>query len=130
MQHITNQITANVLKNLNNMKKLLVIAAMFVGTTAFAQDIYIPNAFTPDGDMRNDYWKPIFDDTLKFNDYDLTVWTRSGELVFETKDPFQYWDGSYWNSSTDSPITFVYQLYIHIPNLTPMRKRGFVTLVR
>ena len=130
MGHTTSMMNVNVLKNLNNMKKLLVIAAMFVGTTTFAQDVYIPNAFSPDGDMRNDYWKPIFDDTLRFNDYDLTVWTRSGELVFETKDPFQYWDGSYWNSATDSPITFVYQLYIHIPNLTPMRKRGFVTLVR
>ena len=32
------------------MKKLLVIAAMFVGATAFAQEVYIPNAFTPDGD--------------------------------------------------------------------------------
>jgi hypothetical protein len=32
------------------MKKLLVIAAMFVGVSAFAQEVYIPNAFTPDGD--------------------------------------------------------------------------------
>ena len=30
MPHITNQITANVLKNLNNMKKLLVIAVLFI----------------------------------------------------------------------------------------------------
>ena len=41
------------------MKKLLVIAAMFVGATAFAQQVHIPNTFTPDGDMLNDYWKPI-----------------------------------------------------------------------
>ena len=112
------------------MKKLLMGLFLLLVTVSYGQDIYIPNAFTPDGDMRNDYWKPVFDDTLRFNDYDLTIWTRSGELVFETKDPFQYWDGSYWNSVTDSPITFVYQLYIHIPNLTPMRKKGFVTLVR
>ena len=50
------------------MKKLLVIAAMLVGTTAFAQQVHIPNAFTPDGDMLNDYWKPIFDDTLTVSD--------------------------------------------------------------
>jgi hypothetical protein len=30
MPHITNQITANVLKNLSNMKKLLVIAVLFI----------------------------------------------------------------------------------------------------
>ena len=69
MPHITNQITANVLKNLNSMKKLLVIAAMFVGVTASAQEVYIPNAFSPDGDGRNDVWKPMFDDTLSISDY-------------------------------------------------------------
>ena len=50
------------------MKKLLVIAAMFVGVTASAQEVYIPNAFTPDGDGRNDVWKPVFDDTLSISD--------------------------------------------------------------
>lgn len=112
------------------MKKLLIGLFVLFGTVSYGQDIYIPNAFSPDGDNRNDYWKPIFDDTLSIEDYELMVFTRSGEVIFQTKDPFQWWDGSYWNSVTDSPITFVYQLYVHIPNLTPTRKTGFVTLVR
>ena len=110
------------------MKKLLVIAAMFVGVSAFAQEVHIPNAFTPDGDARNDYWKPVFDDTLRFNDYDLTIWTRSGELVFETKDPFQYWDGTWWGSNV-SESTFVYRLVARIDN-NDMREEGFIKVIR
>ena len=110
------------------MKKLLVIAAMFVGATAFAQEVHIPNAFTPDGDARNDYWKPVFDDTLRFNDYDLTIWTRSGELVFETKDPFQYWDGTWWGSNV-SESTFVYRLVIRVES-NDINKVGFVEVLR
>jgi hypothetical protein len=48
------------------MKKLLVIAAMFFSAgTSNSQEVHIPNAFSPDGDACNDYWKPVFDDTLK-----------------------------------------------------------------
>ena len=111
------------------MKKLLVIAAMFFSAgTSNSQEVHIPNAFTPDGDARNDYWKPVFDDTLRFNDYDLTIWTRSGELVFETKDPFQYWDGTWWGSNV-SESTFVYRLVARIDN-NDVREEGFIKVIR
>lgn len=110
------------------MKKLLVIAAMFVGTTTFAQQVYIPNAFSPNGDMRNDYWKPIFDDTLKVSDYLLEVYTRSGQLIFETRDSNQYWDGTYWGEIA-SESTFVYRLVARIEN-NDVREEGFIEIVR
>ena len=111
------------------MKKVLVIAVMFFSAgTSNSQEVHIPNAFTPDGDARNDYWKPVFDDTLRFNDYDLTIWTRSGELVFETKDPFQYWDGTWWGSNV-SESTFVYRLVARIDN-NDMREEGFIKVIR
>ena len=111
------------------MKKLLVIAAMFVGATAFAQEVHIPNAFTPDGDMLNDYWKPIFDDTLTVSDYLLEVYTRSGQLIFETRDSNQPWNGEYYLSDIESESTFVYRLVMRVES-NDINKVGFVEVLR
>lgn len=110
------------------MKKLLVIAVMLVGTTAFAQQVHIPNAFTPDGDMLNDYWKPIFDDTLTVLDYLLEVYSRSGQLIFETRDSNQYWDGTWWGSDV-SESTFVYRLVARIDD-EDIIEQGFIEVIR
>jgi len=113
MPHITNQITANVLKNLNNMKKLLVIAAMFVGVTASAQEVYIPNAFTPNGDGHNDIWKPVFSDTLTVKQYDLQIFDKYGVLVFWTNDPTDGWDGLPFDSTYVYKLTMKYEGHLN-----------------
>jgi gliding motility-associated-like protein len=110
------------------MKKLLVIAAMFVGVSAFAQEVYIPNAFSPDGDGLNDYWKPVFNDTLKVDSYLLEVYTRNGDLVFETRDSNQFWDGTYWNSYVSESL-YVYRMAM-ICNNIDMHKEGFIKVIR
>ena len=110
------------------MKKLLVIAAISVGTTAFAQQVYIPNAFTPDGDKLNDYWKPIFEDTLMVSDYLLEIYTRSGQLIFETRDSNKHWDGEYWGYDVNES-TFVYRLVARIDN-DDIIEQGFIQIIR
>lgn len=54
--------------------------------------IIAPNAFAPQG--RNQIFKPfvIFGETV---DYQFTVFNRWGELLFETKDIDQGWNGKY-----------------------------------
>ena len=110
------------------MRKLLVIAAMFVGVSATAQKVYIPNAFSPDGDSRNDVWKPIFNDTSKVEDYELEIYSRQGSLIFQTKDSNVFWDGEYWGYDV-SETTFVYRLVARIDN-NDVREEGFIKIVR
>jgi gliding motility-associated-like protein len=110
------------------MKKLLIGVFLLLGTVSYGQDVYIPNAFTPDGDMRNDYWKPVFDDTLTVSDYLLEIYTRSGQLIFETRDSNQYWDGTWWGSGV-SESTFVYRLAMRVES-NDINKVGFVEVLR
>ncbi|MFT4898934.1 MAG: gliding motility-associated-like protein [Flavobacteriales bacterium] len=52
--------------------------------------VYIPNAFTPNGDGRNDTWMPI---TSYTEGYLLMIFDRWGQIIFETSDANQAWDG-------------------------------------
>jgi gliding motility-associated-like protein len=55
---------------------------------------YLPNAFTPNGDGLNDVFKPIENYDL-VRTYQLTIYSRWGELMFETSDISQGWDGTF-----------------------------------
>lgn len=57
--------------------------------------VYVPNAFTPDGDQRNEVFKPVFECELSF--YDLRIYNRWGALVFSSTDPDTPWLGNVEN---------------------------------
>lgn len=110
------------------MKKLLTVAALAFSITALSQEIYIPNAFSPDGDSRNDVWKPIFNDTSKVEDYELEIFSRQGSLIFQTKDSNVFWDGTFWDVNV-SESTFVYRLVARIDN-NDFKEEGFIQIMR
>jgi gliding motility-associated-like protein len=55
-------------------------------------EMYIPNAFSPNGDGLNDVYKPVGRDVIS---YHLTIYNRFGQVVFETRDMEEYWTGGY-----------------------------------
>jgi len=55
-------------------------------------DIYFPNAFKPGG--IDDEFKPIFR-FLGGSNYLFQIYNRWGQLIFETTDPYEGWDGTY-----------------------------------
>lgn len=58
--------------------------------------IYVPNTFTPDGNQYNNMWKPSIIG-LSDDGYELLVFNRWGELVWETQNLQEAWDGTYKN---------------------------------
>jgi gliding motility-associated-like protein len=56
--------------------------------------IYVPNAFTPDGNGVNEIFKPVLDG-FDPQDYTLYIFNRWGDLVFESHDMEVGWDGKY-----------------------------------
>jgi len=57
--------------------------------------IYIPNAFTPDGDEHNNTFMPVFTAGFDPQNYLFTVYNRWGEVLFESKNTEFGWDGTY-----------------------------------
>ena len=56
---------------------------------------YMPNSFTPDGDEFNQTWKPVFTAGFDAYDFQLEIYNRWGELIWESRDATVGWDGTY-----------------------------------
>ena len=55
-------------------------------------DIFIPNAFSPNNDGKNDVFRILGNNIF---DFKLSVYNRWGELVFESNKIDEGWDGKY-----------------------------------
>jgi gliding motility-associated-like protein len=87
-----------------------------------------PNAFTPNGDGKNDTFKPIVNGPMY--DYDLRIYNRWGELIFLSKDSKSGWDGRYKGKLVENG-TYVWMLsYKKIMGGVVNVVKGEVTTVR
>jgi gliding motility-associated-like protein len=70
--------------------------------------LFAPNAFTPQGDGTNDFFKPVLGCVPEF--YDLRVFNRWGQEVFRTFNPDTGWNGK-TNGQDAAQGTYQYVLY-------------------
>ena len=87
-----------------------------------------PNVFTPNADGKNDYFIPGI---VSATNYDLKIFNRWGELMFETNNPLIHWDGK--NKNSDVPEGCYYWLAKYALGCEPdtiIKDKGFVMLYR
>ncbi len=90
--------------------------------------LYIPNAFTPTGDGLNECFKAVYN--CDFEDFRLYIYNRWGQLIYETQNPADCWDGKYKNSLAEAGV-YVYLLeYKSIYNSEKEVRKGRITVVR
>ncbi len=56
--------------------------------------LYVPNSFTPNGDEFNNTFKPVYGSSFTLVEYDLLIYNRWGEIVFQSMDISTGWDGT------------------------------------
>lgn len=61
------------------------------------QAIYVPSAFTPNGDGKNDILKPLKNPLGKVSHFVFRIYNRLGQVVFESSSVGTGWDGNYRN---------------------------------
>lgn len=90
--------------------------------------INIPNAFTPNGDTKNDLFKVFGTDLV--TSFNLKIFNRYGQVVFETADKNKGWDGKF--NGTPSPGGgFVYFLNYKESSLPEIKTiKGTFILIR
>lgn len=67
------------------------------GTVVVQEELifYVPNTFTPDGDEFNQAFQPVFTSGYDPFDFNLLIFNRWGEVIFESNDARVGWDGTY-----------------------------------
>jgi gliding motility-associated-like protein len=91
---------------------------------------YLPNAFTPDGDEHNNVFQPVFTSGFDPYNFNLKVYNRWGETIFESNNHLEYWDGTYQLSGCPAGI-YTYTLqFKDINNDGKYSFGGHVNLIR
>jgi gliding motility-associated-like protein len=90
-------------------------------------DLFIPNAFTPNNDGRNDYFS--FSVPAAFRDASVQVFGRWGNTVFAAKGNSFYWDGSYAGAKQPAGV-YIYTFSYISPEGQRKNVKGTVTLLR
>lgn len=88
--------------------------------------LYVPNAFTPDGDGLNDIFQPKGRGIAK---YHLTIYDRWGRIVYQSEDFTKGWDGGEKEKQLTDEI-FTWRIYATDVNGKIKELTGYVTLVR
>lgn len=92
-------------------------------------NVYVPNAFTPDGDGLNEIFIPIFSEYgLNFTHYRLEIFDRWGICLFYTTDYRKGWDGKVKGVICEQG-TYVYKLRFNDAEGQTYNKIGHILLI-
>lgn len=88
---------------------------------------YIPNAFSPNGDGLNDVFKPTL---INFEDYNLEIYNKWGQKIFESFSADNGWDGSVAGGDAPSGVYTYLMKYKTTENNYWQNVNGTIQLVR
>lgn len=97
-----------------------------VVVTADDCTIYFPGAFTPNNDGKNDVFNILNADGLQ--DYDLMIYNRWGQKIFESRDWTKGWNGLF-NGQLQNAGVYVWSCRYKKYN-TIVNRKGTVVLIR
>ncbi len=89
--------------------------------------LYIPNAFTPDGNGNNDYFSAK---GVEISEFNMMIFDRWGELIFQSNDIEKGWDGRANNGSEIAEQgVYVYKILVRDFSQKHHDYTGHVTLL-
>ena len=95
--------------------------------TPINENVYIANAFTPDNDNINDFFKPVFSFTPA--DYHFIVTDRRNSILFESRSENESWDGKP-NGNEVAQGVYLWFLRVVTPSGKIITRSGTVTILK
>jgi len=90
------------------------------------KDFFIPNAFTPNNDGKNDVFK-VYGSSIR--EVDMRIFSQWGLLIFESHDPQGGWDGTIGGHPAPVGI-YLYAIKVVFTNDHTLNRKGTVSLIR
>jgi gliding motility-associated-like protein len=91
-------------------------------------EVFIPNAFTPNGDGKNDIFRP-YGKGYKLDGYEMLIFDRWGKMIFQTNTFDKGWDGRVDGTLANINAVFMYKMVIRDLNNQEHRYRGTFTIL-
>jgi len=91
------------------------------------ETITVPNIFTPNGDLKNDFFAPVL--TFTPTEYSLVISNKQGKVVFETRDFTEKWDGTD-NGNPAQEGVYIWIFRARTSNGRKISKTGTVTIYK
>ena len=70
--------------------------------------LYLPNSFTPNGDGLNDFFTLSTNNEKQLVEFNIVIYNRWGQRIFESSDPYFRWDGTYKNQKGQNNQIYTY----------------------
>lgn len=98
------------------------------GRVCFEQvmNIYVPNAFTPDGNLVNELFRPVLSFTPV--NYRMIIKSRSGTTLFMTDDHLEGWNGSLGNRQLPEDV-YIWFIEAETPGGKTITRTGTVAII-
>jgi gliding motility-associated-like protein len=95
--------------------------------TEITENIIVPNAFTPNNDLINDFFKPVLSFTPA--NYHLIITDRQNHILFESHDHMAEWDGKQNGDSLPQGV-YLWFLKVETPSGKQVTRTGTVAIIK
>ncbi|MEM6398337.1 MAG: PKD domain-containing protein [Bacteroidota bacterium] len=91
--------------------------------------VFIPNAFSPNGDNENDLLRVRSNFLEEISEFDLMIFNRWGQEMYRSFDQFGAWDGTYEGEELE-PDVYGYYLRLVCPTGEELIQQGNITILK
>ena len=91
--------------------------------------VYVPNAFTPNGDGNNDEMRVRSSFIEQLTEFRWIIYDRWGQEVYSSDDPTGFWDGTFDGDDLE-PDVYGYWLRVRCPAGNELIQQGNISILR